>query len=224
MAELTYFNKGIFIGSAFNMKATLPLDARTVVPVWDAETVNQLSVDWLYNGIQIYCESDQKYRVLVNKNAANAFDCTWKEVGGDISELITGVTDNIIVFGPGNKGTKDSGKSIETSITNSDSKLPTSKAVSDLVNSKLSNVYKIQGSLSVDQLNLLTLNQSYIGYVYNVTDSGTLTKGSVQVNSGDNVVVIKESEESENYIFDKLAANVDLSNYLTKDKLTWRTF
>ena len=53
------------------------------------------------------------------------------------------------------------------------------------------------------------------GYVYDISDTGTLTKGSVQVIQGDNVVIIW-NEDKTDWKWDKLSGIVDLSNYTTK--------
>lgn len=92
--------------------------------------------------------------------------------------------------------------------------LATEDYVTTQIASAISNVYKIQAPKTVAELNALTLSSSMVGYVYNVTTSGTLTAGSVTVIAGDNVVVV---ESGGSYIFDKLAATIDLSNYVTLD-------
>ena len=53
------------------------------------------------------------------------------------------------------------------------------------------------------------------GYVYDISDTGTLTKGSVQVTQGDNVAIIWNQDETD-WKWDKLSSIVDLSNYATK--------
>lgn len=83
--------------------------------------------------------------------------------------------------------------------------------VAGLIASAIAGVYKPKGSKTVAQLNSLTGQQ--VGDVYNVTDSGTLTAGSVSVVAGDNVVWVTEGSNSH---WDKLAGTIDLSGYLPK--------
>ena len=91
------------------------------------------------------------------------------------------------------------------------------KATFDFVNEKLSNVYKYQGSRTIAQLNALVVDASMNGFVYNVTNDGTLTNGNVAVNAGDNVSIVW-NEQTQTFSWDKLASTftVDLSNYYTK--------
>ena len=71
----------------------------------------------------------------------------------------------------------------------------------------LGNVFEYRGSQTVAQLNALT--SIGIGDCYNVSDSGTLTAGSVVVIAGDNVVWNGSA-------WDKLAGTIDLSGYVQK--------
>ena len=84
--------------------------------------------------------------------------------------------------------------------------------VQGLIASAIASVYKPMGSKTVAQLNGTAssgnVSNPSVGDVYNVTDSGTLTAGSVDVNAGDNVVWTSDD------IWDKLAGTVDLSGYL----------
>lgn len=79
----------------------------------------------------------------------------------------------------------------------------------------LTNVYKYAGTKTVAELNSLTVTADMNGYVYNVSDSGTLTTGSVQVIAGDNVSVVWDSTNS-TYSWDKLAATSDVSGKADK--------
>lgn len=86
---------------------------------------------------------------------------------------------------------------------------PIENKINDL-NDRIDNLtvaYNYKGSRTVAQINALT-NQS-AGDVYNVTDSGTITTGSVSVVAGDNVAWTGTA-------WDKLAGTVDLSGYTQK--------
>ena len=87
--------------------------------------------------------------------------------------------------------------------------------VDNSIASAISRVYKPQGSVTVGILNSLTITKEMNGYVYDVLDSGTLTKDSVQVTQGDNVTIIW-NEDKTDWKWDKLSGIVDLSNYTTK--------
>ena len=71
----------------------------------------------------------------------------------------------------------------------------------------LGNVFKYKGTKTVSELNALTGQQ--IGDTYNVSDSGTLNAGNVEVIAGDNVAWNGTA-------WDKLAGTIDLSGYLQK--------
>lgn len=88
------------------------------------------------------------------------------------------------------------------------------EALNQKVNDLAAGVYKPQGSATVAQLNALVVDETMNGYVYDVSDSGTLTKGSVSVNAGDNVVIIWSAGD---WVWDKLSGIIDLSNYVTLD-------
>ena len=87
--------------------------------------------------------------------------------------------------------------------------------VNNSISSAISRVYKPQGTVTVDILNSLTITKEMNGYVYDISDTGTLTKGSVQVIQGDNVAIIWNEDETD-WKWDKLSSIVDLSNYATK--------
>ena len=78
------------------------------------------------------------------------------------------------------------------------------KYVDDSISSAISNVYKIKGSKTVAEINALTGMQ--VGDVYNLLDSGTITLGSLQVFTGDNIVWTGSA-------WDKLGAEIDWSAY-----------
>lgn len=88
------------------------------------------------------------------------------------------------------------------------------------VDDKLSTVYKSKGSKTVAELNALTVDSSMNGFVYNVTDAGTLSNGSVAVIAGDNVLIVWD-EQNSTFTWDKLSGTftVDLSNYYTKSEV-----
>ena len=75
--------------------------------------------------------------------------------------------------------------------------------------SDIASVYKFKGSKTVAEINALQTSGLVDGWVYNVTDSGTLTLGSVVVVAGDNVAWNATSS-----VWDKLAGTIDLSGYV----------
>lgn len=87
--------------------------------------------------------------------------------------------------------------------------------------SDVSSVYKLQGNDTVEHLNTITKSANMNGYVYNILTSvvqdPTYTlnnySGTITVQPGDNVVLVYVS--ATNWYWDKLAATVDLSPYLT---------
>lgn len=101
-----------------------------------------------------------------------------------------------------------------TTITNAstDAQYPSAKAVYTSISNAISNVYKFLGSKTPTEINALTTADIVGGTVYNITQDGTLTLGSVSVKVGDNVAFDKT-----NTVWDKLAASVDLSNYVSLD-------
>lgn len=76
--------------------------------------------------------------------------------------------------------------------------------VDNAISNAISNVYKIKGSKTVAEINALT--GMVAGDVYNVTDSGTITLGNLQVFTGDNIVWTGSA-------WDKLGAEIDWSAY-----------
>ena len=83
---------------------------------------------------------------------------------------------------------------------------------------EISSVYRFQGTKTVAELNLLEVTSAMNNYVYNVSDAGTLSNGSVSVIAGDNVAIVW-NESTSTWSWDKLAGTftVDLSNYVTLD-------
>lgn len=86
----------------------------------------------------------------------------------------------------------------------------TKKYVDDNIASAISTVYKPMGSKTVAQLNAMTSADLKDGYVFNLLDSGTLTVGSLQVFTGDNVAWIIEGGVGH---WDKLGTEVDWQAY-----------
>lgn len=87
--------------------------------------------------------------------------------------------------------------------------------LNNYIDSAISSVYKAQGSATVGDLNSLTVTKEMNGYVYDISDNGILTKGSIQVINGDNVIIIW-NEDKTDWKWDRLSGIVDLSNYATK--------
>lgn len=115
----------------------------------------------------------------------------------------------------------------KTSDLTNDSGYQTQSQVQTAINTAIASVYKIQGSGSVSTINaslaLVTDKASWNGYVYNLIDSGNLTNysGTTSVNAGDNVVFVYTS--GTNWGWDKLASDIDLSNYALKSELPSKT-
>lgn len=87
----------------------------------------------------------------------------------------------------------------------------------EVIKESISTAYKIQGSATVADLNDETIEESMNGYVYNMTDAGSLnnddgTTTSVQI--GDNVVLVWNEGD---YFWDRLSGMVDTSNLVTLD-------
>lgn len=92
------------------------------------------------------------------------------------------------------------------------------RVLNEKINNAVANIYSPQGSASVSELNELEVDFEMNGYVYDMSDSGTLNHGSVQVNEGDNVAIIfdKSDETHTTWKWDRLSGIIDLSNYPTK--------
>lgn len=85
--------------------------------------------------------------------------------------------------------------------------------------SLLTSVYKYQGTKTVAQLNALEVDSSFNGYVYNVSDNGTLTQGSLVVKAGDNVVVDWD-DTLETFTWDKFNGETGLQDNELIDRET----
>lgn len=84
------------------------------------------------------------------------------------------------------------------------------------ISTAIANVYKVQGSETVSNLNSTTKTESMNGYVYNISTGGTLNNqdaSTLAVNAGDNVVFIWNNGS---WYWDKLASDIDLSGYVPK--------
>lgn len=121
------------------------------------------------------------------------------------------VTANIIVPTKTSDLTNDSNFVISSDLA----VFATKEYVEGSVASAISRVYKPQGTVTVDILNSLTITKEMNGYVYDISGTGTLTKGSVQVIEGDNIAIIW-NEDLTDWKWDRLSSIVDLSNYATK--------
>lgn len=95
----------------------------------------------------------------------------------------------------------------------------TEAASKHYVDKVVSGLYKPQGSKTVAQLNntadtgnIGTVTSSMDGFVYNVTDSGILTNGNVEVLAGDNVVIVWDSQNN-TWSWDRLAGTIDWEQY-----------
>lgn len=79
------------------------------------------------------------------------------------------------------------------------------------IDSMLSSTYNYIGTKTVAEINALNTSTLHKGDVYNVSDSGTITLGSVAVVAGDNVAWTGSA-------WDKLAGTIDLSDYVPNSR------
>lgn len=99
-------------------------------------------------------------------------------------------------------GSDNTWKVLPTKVTDSLTSTSTDEALSanqgrvlkELIDAEVSGAYTAKGSASVEEINAFTAEELANGDVYNVTDTGTITLGDVQVNAGDNVVYITAPE------------------------------
>lgn len=90
------------------------------------------------------------------------------------------------------------------------------------LNTKISSVYKPQGSITSSKLLALTPSEDNLGYVYNLSDELTsderfLDSSGKTYPPGTNVAIVEEKETERNivvYKFDILSGIVDLNGYL----------
>ena len=109
--------------------------------------------------------------------------------------------------------------------TPTDTEYPSAKLVKEYVDSKVSTVYKPQGSVLFSSLVVGLLVAANSGFVYNITDAFTTNENFVEGvgkshSAGTNVVII---EHSGNYKFDVLGGTVDLTPYelLSNKVIAW---
>lgn len=93
-------------------------------------------------------------------------------------------------------------------ITNAYTKSETDSAIASAVSS----AYIYKGTKTVSEINALDTSDLVVGWVYNVSDSGTITLGSLSVNAGDNIAWTGNA-------WDILAGVVDLSDYYTSSQV-----
>lgn len=87
----------------------------------------------------------------------------------------------------------------------------------NVIKESISIAYKIQGSATVADLNANRPDAAMNGYVYNMTDAGSLInsdESTTSVQIGDNVVLVWNDG---NYFWDRLSGVVDTSNLVTLD-------
>ena len=85
------------------------------------------------------------------------------------------------------------------------------------IDSKIASVYKVKGTLS--NANALTsLTNVSIGDVYNITSGGTLNNTIFE--PGSNFVAVKAGAGNQENMWDKLGGTIDLSSYVTNEKLS----
>lgn len=87
----------------------------------------------------------------------------------------------------------------------------------NVIKESITTAYKIQGSATVADLNANTPDAAMNGYVYNMTDAGSLInsdESTTSVQIGDNVVLVWNDG---NYFWDRLSGVVDTSNLVTLD-------
>lgn len=92
----------------------------------------------------------------------------------------------------------------------------TSGGVATAIANALSAVYKIQGSAEVSYLEDLEKTEALNGYVYNLSDEGTLTNEdgtTISVREGDNIVFVWHDSE---WYWDKIGSSIDTSDLATK--------
>lgn len=83
----------------------------------------------------------------------------------------------------------------------------TSDGVRTAINTSQSAALKFQGTKTVIELNGLTVASFMNGYMYNVANDGTLTVGNVSVKTGDNVVIVWDTEHN-TFSWDKMASTI----------------
>lgn len=85
----------------------------------------------------------------------------------------------------------------------------------NVIKESITTAYKIQGSATVADLNANTPDAAMNGYVYNMTDAGSLInsdESTTSVQIGDNVVLVWNEGD---YFWDRLSGLVDTSDLVT---------
>ena len=103
----------------------------------------------------------------------------------------------------------------DSQLSNTSENPVQNKVVKQAIDDAIAGVYKIQGSQTVSGLNGLTKESTLNGYVYNLTDAGSLTNedaSTVSVQIGDNVVFVWNNGS---WYWDRLSGVVDTSNLVT---------
>lgn len=101
--------------------------------------------------------------------------------GHSHTNMVTGssLTANNIILGNGSSAIKDSGKSIETTLSSTlDTTIPTSKAVATYVTSQMTSVLTYKGAISA---NATLQNAHKVGDVYVVSSAGTYAGKACEV-------------------------------------------
>jgi len=99
--------------------------------------------------------------------------------------------------------------SSEQAIARTNIDVMSSSETMGAIQSAVASAVKLMGSATVAEINALA--NPVQGWLYQITDSGTITLGNVSVSAGDNIVY-----SSENSVWFKYYASIDLSSYYTK--------
>ena len=99
--------------------------------------------------------------------------------------------------------------SSEQAIARTNIDVMSSSETMGAIQSAVASAVKLMGSATVAEINALA--NPVQGWLYQITDSGTITLGNVSVSAGDNIVY-----SSENSAWFKYYASIDLSSYYTK--------
>ena len=101
---------------------------------------------------------------------------------------------------------RESDGRLKVAAPSNDGDATTKKYVDDSISNAISAVYRYKGTKTCAEINLLSVLNLTVGDVYNVSDSGTLTAGDIQVRAGDNVAWTGSA-------WDKLAEDIDWDSY-----------
>ncbi len=168
-------------------------------------------IDSLWGNLDLVADGVVRYlgHEIANKNYAVPRTTQGEKVYGtdELGSQITYDVDSDLV-GSGAIVRRETGTGTVVVGTPTSNTHATTKQYVDNKVAALGTVLNYKGTKTVAELNALT--GQVAGDVYNVSDSGTLTSGSVEVIAGDNVVW------TSNNVWDKLAGTVDLSGYVMK--------